>query len=221
MPDSAHRAVPMKAHAGHDAAALCEGRQRRADSLVRRGFALWLDDCGRNRARALLAFAGRTRAQAESSLRAEFPAAELRAMPRSRGWWMRRWRAFNTTLPGSRRCRQHLLDLRGTVFQFACGRGCGRFLAEKHARTASWRANLAIPRRPAPWPAPAPATAWRCWCPVTGWWAPAAPSPATAGGWTANGKFWPPKRSADRFPEPPKGFLRSIGGEIPLLQGAP
>ena len=83
----------------------------------------------------------------------------------------------------------------GRRFNCGCGRRCARFRAARRAVTASWRARWAIPRRPAPWPAPAPRIAWHWWCRAIAWWAPAARSPAIGGEWSASANCWKRKRA--------------------------
>jgi len=49
----------------------------------------------------------------------------------------------------------------GRYFNFAYGKHCGRFLAERHGATASWRERWASPMLHGPWQGRAPRTAWR------------------------------------------------------------
>ncbi len=100
---------------------------------------------------------GATSAEAEASLRDEFPLATLQArccIGNDGGCGAGRGcaaRALRRRLP-HRRCRSICA---GRHFSFACGRLCGPFLAARRAAIASWRVRWANPRPRGRWLGPA------------------------------------------------------------------
>ena len=93
-----------------------------------------------------LALAG-TAAEAEASLRAEFPLAELRRDPSLTGLVEAAVAAVarGTDALAKARPGRRPWICAGRRFNCACGRLCARFRAARRAATANWRASWAIP----------------------------------------------------------------------------
>jgi AraC family transcriptional regulator of adaptative response/methylated-DNA-[protein]-cysteine methyltransferase len=171
-PDSAHRAARMKAQpAGHDACALCPGRQRRANrhATARTPFG-WMI-VGSNGARPLLAGAGGN--QMPKPRRPCAPNFLRRRCARSiaqGAWSMRRSRSVREgdDLAKGKPAGAHRVA-RSARNRLSASRVAGaqrRFRAAKRAPTASWRARWAFRNRRAPWPGPAPSESRvALWCP--------------------------------------------------------
>ena len=99
-----------------------------------------------------------TKAEAEASLREEFPAATLRRDPSLSRLVDAALASVRDGIIGPQprwRSQMHSTCAERS-FSCACGRRSARFRAAKRAATSQLRARWAIPRPRAPWPAPAP-----------------------------------------------------------------
>ncbi len=103
-------------------------------------------------------------AQLEDELRQRFATACLQRDDAGLGDWLQQ---VLRQIDEPERAAQLPLDLRGTAYQQRVWRALRQIPPARPVAMANWLPPSAATR--APWPGPAPATPWACWCRATEW----------------------------------------------------